>query len=476
MALNILFKRVLKDSLGVNIQPKTRFTDHLQEISRRVLAMDLIVIAFSVVLAALLRWGQLINLGGFSDQDVIVFIAPVVWVIALAWQDAWSFNGFSNNSEIYVKVLRAGANVFVTLAFISFFTHAQYSRGFIIGVSIIGTLILLVLRKLLLRKFSLLRRDFKIQERILTISCCESPSLLNEADLDIPDGHYDSFVIDFSDSSWGDKVSDYISLSKADYLFICQHIKFDITRLSKITQIADQLSCTLYFLDSLHQLSSRRKTMIKSGRIHTFLEEPALRRSKAVYKRGLDIFLSGIALTALMPVMIVIACVVKLTSKGGVFYVDNRVGRGEKVFRFPKFRTMYAGSDQIRLQLLGRPDEEMTERYRNDPRITPVGRFLRRFSLDELPQLWSVFIGDMSIVGPRPILCEEVVQVDELSRYRSIAVPGLTGLWQINGRKTTTWEERMSYDLEYIHMWSPMLDMTLIFRTISVIFSGKGSY
>ena len=122
------------------------------------------------------------------------------------------------------------------------------------------------------------------------------------------------------------------------------------------------------------------------------------------------------------------------------------------------------------------PDEEMTERYRSDPRITPVGRFLRRFSLDELPQLWSVFIGDMSIVGPRPILCEEVVQVDELSRYRSIAVPGLTGLWQINGRKTTTWEERMSYDLEYIHMWSPMLDMTLIFRTISVIFSGKGSY
>jgi lipopolysaccharide/colanic/teichoic acid biosynthesis glycosyltransferase len=117
---------------------------------------------------------------------------------------------------------------------------------------------------------------------------------------------------------------------------------------------------------------------------------------------------------------------------------------------------MYVGSDQKRLEILGRPDVNMADRYRRDPRITPLGRILRRFSLDELPQLWSVLIGDMSIVGPRPILPQEIVQMDAGSTYRSIAVPGLTGLWQTNGRKETTWEERMAFDVEYVHKWTPL--------------------
>ena len=118
----------------------------------------------------------------------------------------------------------------------------------------------------------------------------------------------------------------------------------------------------------------------------------------------------------------------------------------------------------------------MAERYKNDPRITRVGRFIRRFSLDELPQLWCVLIGTMSIVGPRPILPEESSQLGDFHFRRHIAKPGLTGIWQVSGRKDTTWEERMAFDIKYVQEWSIALDAILITRTFKAIISGKGSY
>jgi lipopolysaccharide/colanic/teichoic acid biosynthesis glycosyltransferase len=117
----------------------------------------------------------------------------------------------------------------------------------------------------------------------------------------------------------------------------------------------------------------------------------------------------------------------------------------------------------------------MPERYKQDPRITPIGRFLRRWSIDELPQLWCVVIGTMSLVGPRPILFQEMPQVLNHQQLRFIAKPGLTGLWQVSGRKLTTWDERMSGDLAYIQDWSLANDFALIVRTIGTLLTGKGS-
>jgi lipopolysaccharide/colanic/teichoic acid biosynthesis glycosyltransferase len=137
---------------------------------------------------------------------------------------------------------------------------------------------------------------------------------------------------------------------------------------------------------------------------------------------------------------------------------------------------MRPGSDAQRLEILGRPDEGMAERYKNDPRITRIGRLIRRFSLDELPQLWCVLVGTMSLVGPRPILPEEIPQLGQFHFRRQIAKPGLTGIWQVSGRKDTSWEERMAFDIKYVQSWSISLDLILIFRTFRAILSGKGSY
>jgi len=203
---------------------------------------------------------------------------------------------------------------------------------------------------------------------------------------------------------------------------------------------------------------------------------PRINDSQRVLKRIFDLVLVTPSLIVLSPIFLAIAIAIKVDSRGSLLYSQKRIGQDEKIFTFPKFRTMIPGSDSKRLEVLGRPDESMTERYKSDPRITRVGRVLRRFSLDELPQLWCVFIGTMSLVGPRPILPEEEEQLGDTHFRRHIAKPGLTGIWQVSGRKDTTWEERMAFDIKYVQNWSIGLDAILIVRTFRAIISGQGSY
>ena len=178
----------------------------------------------------------------------------------------------------------------------------------------------------------------------------------------------------------------------------------------------------------------------------------------------------------LSPVYVLVAIAIKLESKGKIFYSQYRIGQNGKLFRFPKFRSMQPGADVMRLEIIGRPDSGMKDRYKKDPRITKVGRVIRRLSIDELPQLWCVLVGTMSLVGPRPILPEEAMQLGDFHFRRQIAKPGLTGIWQVSGRKDTTWEDRMAFDIKYVQEWSLALDLILLAKTIRAIISGKGAY
>ena len=174
--------------------------------------------------------------------------------------------------------------------------------------------------------------------------------------------------------------------------------------------------------------------------------------------------------------LIVAAIGVKLSSRGPILYVQQRVGRGGQIIRFPKFRTMYVGADQQRAEVIGVPDEAILDRYRRDPRITPFGRFLRRWSIDEMPQVVNVITGSMSLVGPRPVLLDEMPLLGDADHRRHLTKPGLTGLWQVSGRKTVDWEERMRLDLDYVEHWSPALDLVIVAKTIKAIVVGDGAY
>jgi exopolysaccharide biosynthesis polyprenyl glycosylphosphotransferase len=194
-------------------------------------------------------------------------------------------------------------------------------------------------------------------------------------------------------------------------------------------------------------------------------------------KRSLDIALSSLLLVLGLPIIVVIAAAIKLTSSGTVLYRQTRCGLNGRLFTLYKFRTMEEGAHEKRRELLAL--NEMTGpafKLRRDPRVTGIGRILRRFSLDELPQFWNVLRGEMSMVGPRPPIPEEVAQYKPWQRRRLAMKPGLTCLWQISGRSDTRdFNEWMQLDLEYIDSWSPTLDVKILLKTIPVVLSGKGA-
>jgi lipopolysaccharide/colanic/teichoic acid biosynthesis glycosyltransferase len=177
-------------------------------------------------------------------------------------------------------------------------------------------------------------------------------------------------------------------------------------------------------------------------------------------KRAFDFGLAVLGLVVLSPLLALIALLVRLTSRGPVFYVHERIGKNAVPFQFIKFRTMVVGAQDRGTGILT---------LRDDPRVTAVGRVLRRFSLDELPQLWNVLRGEMSLVGPRPGLAHQVDQYTPFQRRRLSVLPGITGWAQVNGRNAISWDERIERDIEYIDRLSFAVDLRILFRTLSAV-------
>ena len=201
---------------------------------------------------------------------------------------------------------------------------------------------------------------------------------------------------------------------------------------------------------------------------------------KASYatKRLMDIVLSAVGMLLLSPVYLAIAAAVKLSSPGPVFFVQTRVGRYGRYFKFYKFRSMRQDAESQKAALMAKNESKdgVIFKMKDDPRITKVGRFLRRTSLDELPQLWNVFIGDMSLVGPRPPVPSEVLEYTLEDRKRLDVIPGITCLWQIKGRSEIPFNEQVRLDKEYILAPSVWKDIVILFKTIPAIIGGRGAY
>ncbi len=202
---------------------------------------------------------------------------------------------------------------------------------------------------------------------------------------------------------------------------------------------------------------------------------PWTSRLELTAKRSFDITFSLLALVFIFPVLLLIAVLVKLDSEGPVLYCSDRIGRNGKRFHFLKFRTMVRDADSLRGALL-HLNERRGNLFKmsNDPRVTRVGRILRRYSLDELPQFFCVLAGDMSVVGPRPCLPSEYARYTKEQRRRVEVVPGITGLWQVEARKNPSADAYFRLDNYYIRNWSFALDMKILLKTVFVVFSGTG--
>lgn len=220
------------------------------------------------------------------------------------------------------------------------------------------------------------------------------------------------------------------------------------------------------------------------------LQEEQKKKTSLLIKRSMDIVGSAVALIAFSPLFLALSAIIKLTSKGPVFFRQARVSQYGKHFTFLKFRSMRASNsdsihkDYVKNFIAGKSETSTTQgqkapvyKITNDPRVTAIGRFMRRTSLDELPQFWNVFIGEMSLVGPRPPIPYELEAYDVWHRRRLLEVkPGITGLWQVQGRSSTTFDEMVRLDLQYSRTWSPMLDIKILLDTPRAVLMGDGAY
>ncbi len=201
----------------------------------------------------------------------------------------------------------------------------------------------------------------------------------------------------------------------------------------------------------------------------------------SVAKRAMDIVLALAAIIFAFPLLIALALLVKLTDGGPILYGHRRAGRGGKEFVCYKLRTMRTDAAQRLADLLARDPVAAAEwaqyrKLRHDPRVTPLGRLLRRSSLDELPQLLNILAGDMSVIGPRPITAEETQFYGDDSVFYSAVRPGVLGLWQVNGRNLLSYDERIDFDVQYVSQWSMWLDIKILFLAVPVVLFGKGAY
>ena len=204
-------------------------------------------------------------------------------------------------------------------------------------------------------------------------------------------------------------------------------------------------------------------------------------KGNLILKRLLDIFLILLLLPLLIPLMLILSFLVKVTSKGPVFYAHKRVGKNGKEIKCWKFRSMNINAQQMLEEILAtdpvrRAEWEKDRKFVDDPRVTKFGKFLRKTSLDELPQLFNILFGDMSLVGPRPVTEPELDKYGKYKDYVLSVVPGLTGMWQVSGRSDTGYEERISFDTYYIQNWSIWLDIWILIKTVWVVLKGKGAY
>jgi exopolysaccharide biosynthesis polyprenyl glycosylphosphotransferase len=207
------------------------------------------------------------------------------------------------------------------------------------------------------------------------------------------------------------------------------------------------------------------------------LARPGFSAPLRVAKRAMDLGLAGLVAIVTMPIQAAVAVAILADSGGPVLHAQERIGKDGKPFTMHKFRSMTNGAGKRKHELLDRNEKDgPIFKMKSDPRVTKVGRFLRRYSLDELPQIYNVLKGDMSLVGPRPPLPSEVAKYSDWDSRRLSVTPGITGLWQVLGRSELTFDEMVSLDLNYIWNWSPWLDFSIMARTVGAVVHGKGAY
>ncbi|MCT9078921.1 sugar transferase [Streptomyces fulvoviolaceus] len=263
-----------------------------------------------------------------------------------------------------------------------------------------------------------------------------------------------------------------------DLVFVASGPSMAGERLRRLSWAVHEDGWPLVVVPGLTEVAQRRvRVSSVAGLTMLHVASPVRRGAALLLKEVTDRVGAALLLVLFVPVFAAVAIAVRLDSPGAILHRQIRVGQGGRHFNLAKFRTMVANAEQLRHELAGTNEQDgLMFKIRSDPRITRVGRVLRRFSLDELPQLLNVLRGHMSLVGPRPPLPDEVAKYNEVELRRLSVKPGLTGLWQVSGRSDLSWDETVALDLRYVDNWSPAVDFGILRRTLRAVVEGNGAY
>jgi exopolysaccharide biosynthesis polyprenyl glycosylphosphotransferase len=456
---------------------------------RAIVVADGIVALAAGCLAFLSRFG---DMAGTNQQYLIAsLLLPVGWIGAVLVARAYEARFLFVGPDEYQRILLAGISVIAGVAIVSYAADLQIARGYVVvalpGVTL-GTLAMryaarkrlhrrrtargLYMRNVLLvghesAVAALARRLGRERYHGMQVvgACLPRPVLTPEQGSDV--AIYGSF----------DDVDLAVQVSGADTVAVLACPEFDGDALRRLAWQLEKDDVDLVVAPALMDVAGPRTTIRPvDGLPLLHVEHPDLSGGRRLVKALFDRIGAALILLVAWPFLLGIAVAIRLGG-GPALFAQERVGRGGRPFRLYKFRSMYPDAEQSRAALADANEfDGVLFKIRDDPRVTPLGRWLRRYSLDELPQLFNVLLGQMSLVGPRPPLPTEVAQYAAEVRRRFVVKPGITGLWQVSGRSDLSWDESVRLDLRYVENWSLAMDLLILWRTVFAVAKCSGAY
>ena len=450
---------------------------------KNISIIDFISLLFAVALILTLRFPQTWQgeLSAYEIRNIFLAILVLVsWLFFLWFNGSRDTNILGFGADEYKRLINATLFSFTSIAFISYIFKLEISRAFILLVFPFGLITLFVSRRMLRRRLLKARSEGRYLSKVLLLHSGENDpvesrlSIASHAGFDVV---YKVQTLEGSKLDFKQIVAKAID-NNCDQIMVGQSAIISAAELRKLGWALEETSIDLIVAPAVTEIAGPRlKVSNVEGLPLLHLEQPVFSGVSRVTKRLLDLVLSVIGLIVISPFLLIVALMIKFYDRGSIFYTQKRIGQNNKEFSVYKFRTMYEGSHEQRGKVMAETNKDpRLAKDPQDPRVTKPGLFLRRWSIDEIPQIINVLKGEMSLVGPRPPLAEEVNQYEKSEKRRLLVKPGLTGLWQVSGRSELDWEDAVRLDLYYVENWSLTLDILIIIRTAAAVWRGEGAY
>ncbi|MCI1788331.1 MAG: sugar transferase [Actinomyces sp.] len=476
----------------------------IRRVQRLLVAGDLVVITVALLAGNVARFGFTDPVVAGSTQSIPLTYIPfsvalgLVWWLLLNAMDAYREGILGTGTDEYQRLAEATFVVFGCVAIGAYLLKVDVSRGYFALVLPVGLAGLLVWRWMARKVLVAARRHGHLTRRTLVIGSSLTAGDMAREILRRPNlgmSLVGACVTDATSASTlsgtdvpvlrclqADDVAvlrTVIEGAEAETVIITASPRLSSRKIRELSWSLDPEKTSMIVAPSVVDVAGPRlHARPVDGLSLIEVDFPQFQGGRRFLKRVFDIVVSVVAIVALTPVWLIVPLVIKADDRGPVFFRQTRVGKDGEKFQILKFRSMRVNADAELKRLL---EEQGTDgkplfKVREDPRITRIGAFLRKSSVDELPQLFNVLGGSMSLVGPRPQVPAEVALYDAQASRRLFVKPGITGLWQVNGRSALSWEESVRLDLSYAENWSMMLDIQILFRTVKVVLKRDGAY